>query len=334
MTAVVDPPVLQVTRSTRASRVAGIVVVPVLVLLAALPFIAVPAVTRSMVGLFVLIVLATMWNLLAGYGGMISVGQQGYIGVGAYMVVVADIAGISPYLGILLAAVVAGLLALPTSLLVFRLNGGYFAIGTWVVAEVFRLLTVEVGAVGAGSGASVTGMAAISPVLRGAITYWCALAAVVAAVGVVFWIMRSRLGLALTAIRDDPTGADSLGVRVQNAKRIVFVVAAAGCGVAGALIVLDSLRAQPDSVYSVQWSAFMIFMVVIGGIGTIEGPILGAILFFALQQVLEPYGVWYLVVLGVVAIAAALFARRGVWGIVTAGRDLRFLPTGYRVRGL
>ena len=99
---------------------------------------------------------------------------------------------------------------------------------------------------------------------------------------------------------------------------------------AGAIILLDSSRVQPDAIYGVQWSAFMIFMVVIGGLGTIEGPILGAPVFFALQQLLEPYGVWYLVVLGVVAIGAALFARRGIWGPATGGRDVRFLPTGYR----
>ena len=93
-----------------------------------------------------------------------------------------------------------------------------------------------------------------------------------------------------------------------------------------------TLRVQPDSIYSVQWSAFMIFMVVIGGLGTIEGPIVGAIVFFVLQQVLEPFGVWYLVALAVVAIAAALYARRGLWGVLTGGRDVRLLSTGYQVR--
>lgn len=316
---------------TRGSLLSLYVAVPVVGVLAALPYLVAPPITRTLVGLFALVVLASMWNLLAGYGGMISVGQQGFIGVGAYTVLLTDIAGVSPFVGIPLAALVAGLLALPTTALVFRLNGGYFAIGTWVVAEVFRLVTVEFSVVGGGSGASLSGLSTLSPTVRGAVTYWCALGAVVVAVGTVFWIMRSRLGLALTAIRDDPTAADSLGVRVTGAKRLVFVVAAAGCAVAGAIIVLDSLRVQPDSIYSVQWSAFMIFMVVIGGIGTIEGPVLGAIVFFVLQQVLEPFGVWYLVVLGLVAIGAALFARRGLWGVATGGRDVRFLPTGYRV---
>ncbi len=323
-----------VSRSTRASKVAAAVAVPLLVVLALGPYLVAPNVTRPMVTLFALVVMASMWNLLAGYGGMISVGQQGFIGVGAYTVLAADVAGISPFVGLVLAAVVAAVLSLPTTTLVFRLSGGYFAIGTWVVAEVYRLLTVEIGAVGGGSGASMRGLGRLAPALRGAVVYWCALGVAVLAVGVVYLIMRSRLGLALTAIRDDPTAADSLGVRVRRAKRLVFVVAAAGSGLAGAIIVLDSLRVQPDSIYSVQWSAFMIFMVVIGGLGTIEGPILGAIVFFALQQLLEPYGVWYLVVLGAVAIVAALYARRGLWGLLTGRRDVRLLPTGYRVESL
>ena len=320
-----------VTRATRASRVVAFTAPVVVALLAVLPYIAVPSITRALVTLFALVVMASMWNLIAGYGGMISIGQQGFIGVGAYTVLAADVAGISPFLAIPLAVIVAAVLSLPTTILVFRLSGGYFAVGTWVVAEVYRLLTVEIGAVGGGSGASLRGLTAFSPVLRGAVVYWCALGAAVLAVLVVYAIMRSRLGLALTAIRDDPIAADSLGVRVRFAKRLVFVVAAGGCGMAGAIIVLDSLRVQPDSIYSVQWSAFMIFMVVIGGIGTIEGPVLGAIVLFVLQQTLEPYGVWYLIALGVVAIAAALYTRRGLWGLLTRRRNLHLLPTGYRV---
>ncbi|MCX6465746.1 MAG: branched-chain amino acid ABC transporter permease [Pseudonocardiales bacterium] len=323
------PPVVR--RGTRASRATAFAALPVLGLLAALPYLVAPGITRPMVGLFALVVMASMWNLLAGYGGMISVGQQGFIGLGAYTVLVTDLLGISPYLGIPLAAAVAALVALPTTLLVFRLAGGYFAIGTWVVAEVYRLVTVEVGAVGGGSGASLTGLSGFDPIVRGAVTYWCALAAAAAAIGGVFLLLRSRTGLALTAIRDDPVSAQSSGVRVTSAKRLVFVVAAAGSGVAGAIIVLDSLRVQPDSIYSVQWSAFMIFMVVIGGLGTLEGPVLGALVFFALQQLLEPYGAWYLVVLALVAIGAAVFARRGLWGLLTGGRDFRLLPTGHRV---
>jgi branched-chain amino acid transport system permease protein len=331
MTTPTEPPPVQISRATQASRIAAVASAVLVVTLASLPYLVVPSITRALVSLFALVIMASMWNLLAGYGGMISVGQQGFIGVGAYTVLAADAAGISPFLAIPIAVVVAAIFSLPTTTLVFRLSGGYFAIGTWVVAEVYRLVTVQIGAIGGGSGASLRGLTTMNPVLRGAVVYWCALGAAVLAVVTVYVLMRSRLGLALTAIRDDPTAADSLGVRVRSAKRLVFVVAAGGCGLAGAIIVLDSLRVQPDSIYSVQWSAFMIFMVVIGGIGTIEGPVLGATVFFLLQQLLEPYGVWYLVALGVLAIAAALYARRGLWGLISGRRDVRLLPIGYRV---
>jgi branched-chain amino acid transport system permease protein len=315
----------------RGSWRTALVAPPLVALLAAAPYLVAPSVTRLLVELFTLVVLATMWNLLAGFGGMVSVGQQGFLGVGAYAVLVVDLTGLSPYLGLAAAAVAAALVALPASVLLFRLRGGYFAIGTWVVAEVLRLFTVEVAAVGGGAGASVTGLSSTPPLLRGAITYWCALGVVVLAVGGVHLLLRSRLGLGLTAVRDDDVAAASLGVRVRAARRVVFVLAAAGCGAAGALVALDALRVQPDSVYGVQWSAFMIFMVVIGGIGTVEGPILGAVLLLALRELLAPFGAWYLVVLGVVAIGAALVARRGLWGLLPARATL--FPTGYRLRG-
>jgi branched-chain amino acid transport system permease protein len=113
-------------------------------------------------------------------------------------------------------------------------------------------------------------------VYRIAYVYWLSLAAVVVSVLIVYLLMRSRTGLALTAVRDEPTAASSLGVRVERARRIVWVSAGAGCGVVGALLASSSLRVQPDAAYSVNYTAFAIFMVVLGGIGTIEGPILGA----------------------------------------------------------
>ena len=235
----------------------------------------------------------------------------------------------NPWLAIALAAVVCGLLAWPTSYLAFRLSGGYFAIGTWVIAEVVRLLVTQVDAVGAGSGASLTAFAGIEPVYRIAFVYWLSLAVTVLVVLGVYLLMRSRTGLALTAIRDDPTAAASSGVAVNRAKRLVYVLASAGCGLAGAMIVANTLRVQPGSIFSVEYSAMMIFIVVIGGLGTIEGPILGAIVYYLLQDNLADLGSWYLVIVGAVAIAVTLLAPKGLWGL-TRGQ-LSVFPTGYRV---
>ena len=118
---------------------------------------------------------------------------------------------------------------------------------------------------------------------------------------------------------------------MTRVKRVVFVISAAGCGAAGAMIALSSLRVQPDSIFSVQWTAFMIFMVVLGGVGTMEGPLIGAVIFFVLQQTLAQYGSTYLIILGALAVLVILVAPQGLWGLVGRGRVTLF-PVGYRAR--
>ena len=320
----------RVKRATKSSWAGLVIVLPILLLLAAAPYMVGRGMQQSLVTLFSLIVLGTTWNLLAGYGGMVSIGQQAYIGIGAYgLVYLADTIGLDPFIVVPVAVVIAGILALPISFLAFRLVGGYFAIGTWVIAEVLRLITVQIPALGGGSGISLTALNDLSPGRRIAYVYWLSLIVVVIVVGVTYWIMRSRLGLGFTAIRDDSVAAASLGVRVTSSKRFVYVVASMGAAFAGCMIAANTLRVQPESIYSVSWSAFMIFIVVIGGIGTIEGPILGAIVFFALQQWLSDLGSWYLVILGVVAIIITLFLPRGLWGLISGNGRIRLVPVGY-----
>ena len=323
---------VKVRRATKSSWIGLAVIVPVLIVLALGPYIISRGLQQNLVILFSLIVLGTMWNLLAGYGGMVSIGQQAYIGIGAYgLVYIADSLGIDPFLAVPVAVIIAGLLSLPISFLAFRLSGGYFAIGTWVIAEVVRLITMQIDAVGGGAGLTLTALNVLSPGRRIAYVYWLSLAAVVIAVLVTYLIMRSRLGLGFTAIRDDATAAGSLGVRVTSSKRIVYLVSSMGSALAGSMIAANTLHITPESVYSVQYSAFMIFIVVIGGMGTIEGPIIGAVVFYALQQWLSDYGVWYLVILGVLAIVVVLLAPRGLWGILSFNGRIKLFPVGYRL---
>lgn len=285
---------------------------------------------NNLVELFILVILATTWNLLAGYGGMVSIGQQAFVGAGGYAVIyLADTVHLPLLAALPLAAAVCALLAWPTSYLVFRLAGGYFAIGTWVVAEVFKLLTSQVDSLGGGSGLSLAAFRGVDRVARLATVYWVALGAAVAVVLATYLLMRSRLGLGLTAIRDDTPAAGSLGVPVTRSKRIVYVGASAGAGLAGALIAMNTLRVTPEAVFSVNYTAFMIFMVVIGGIGTIEGPILGAVVFYLLQDRLSQLGSWYLVIVGAIAIAVVLLAPKGLWGVLSRGGRLRLFPVGY-----
>jgi branched-chain amino acid transport system permease protein len=328
------PTGFRVRRGDRRSTAGGVGLVLLVLLLAFwVPYHVTLGTLSDLVGLFVLVILGTTWNLMAGYGGMVSIGQQAFVGAGGYAVIyLADTVGVPLLLAVPLAAVGCALLALPTSFLVFRLAGGYFAIGTWVVAEILRLFTTQVDVLGGGSGLSLRAFRGVERVDRIATVYWLGLTLVVLLVGATYLMMRTRLGLGLTAIRDESTAAASLGVPVNRSKRLVYVAASAGAGLAGALIALNSLRVTPGSIFSVNYSALMIFIVIIGGVGTIEGPILGAVVFYLLQQLLAPLGSWYLVILGVVTVVLVLAAPRGLWGLVSGNGRIRLFPVGYSTR--
>jgi branched-chain amino acid transport system permease protein len=326
----VSPPERRIRRSTRVSRWAIVPALAVIVLLSRLPYLAGQNTTNTLVDFFILLVLGVTWNMLAGYAGLVSVGQQAYIGIGAYAVLWFAQHGVEPFVALPLAAVVCAVASVPISYLVFRLRGGYFAIGTWAVAEVFALLTIRSSSLGGGTGTNVPGLDGFDPLLLGAYTYWTALGVAVLALIGCYLLLRSRVGLALTAVRDDERAARSVGVRVSLAKRIVYLAAALGAGAAGGLLAISQLNVQADNVYGVQWSAYMIFVVLIGGIGTLEGPILGTIVFFTLQQTLASHGAWYLIIVGVVAVAMALWMRHGLWGIFERF-GIRLFPVGYRV---
>ncbi len=218
---------------------------------------------------------------------------------------------------------------MPTFALLSRLRGGYFAIGTWVVAEVFRLLIASnTGWLRGGSGRTLQAAGLIERGLREDLTYWLAITIGIGSIALVYFLMRSRTGLGLTAIRDSESAASSLGVNTQRIKWWVFVIAAFGTGVTGGLIYLSLLRITPDAAFSPIWTAFMIFIVVIGGIGTVEGPILGTLVFFILREYLADFGSWSWILLGLVAVLAMLFASEGLWGLV----HKRFNLEIFRVR--
>jgi branched-chain amino acid transport system permease protein len=321
-----------VERSTGASRLGAVAGAVLLAGLATLPFWGRSSDMSLLVELLAILTLAEMWNLLAGYGGLVSVGQQAYIGLGGYALnVLADFLGVNPFLSVFLSGLAAAILAVPTAALVFRFQGGYFAVGTWVVAEVYHLVIANTAALGGGLGRSLQALRGIPRVERERLTYWIVLAVGVGAILGVYLLLRSRRGLALTAIRDSTRAAASLGVDVFRTTLLVYLVAAFGCGVAGALIYLHLLRILPTAAFSVNWTASMIFVVVIGGLGTIEGPIVGTLVFFLLREALADYGAWYLIVLGVLAILVMVAAPQGLWGLVAERFDLRFFPLQRRL---
>jgi len=322
---------MKVQRWTRTSKVftggTGVVALG----LASVPLIFEPDVVQKLTNLLILVILAAMWNALAGYGGLVSVGQQAFIGIGAYGTVFFAGMGVSPYMAMLLAMALAGAISIPISLFALRLRAAQFAIGMWVIAEVMSIVVRLDKNLGAGTGISLIQMNQYAPNFRQAYTFWMALGFAVLFLAALFFLLRSPLGASLQAIRDDEDAARSLGVRVASRKRLLFVLAGFGCGAAGVLVVANTLFIEPGSVFSVQWSAYMIFMVLVGGLGTFEGPILGAILLFAIQTTFTQGGPWYLVGLGATAALFALVLPRGLWGAIEDRLGLRLLPVGYQV---
>jgi ABC-type branched-subunit amino acid transport system permease subunit len=322
----------RVTRSQRNVAWTGAVALIIVVVFAMFPYIVYSGTTAILVQAFIVLTLASMWNLMAGYAGLVSVGQQGFVGLGAYFVLILALHGFSPFAALPVAAIVCGVAALPMWWLVSRLRSGYFAIATWVLAVTIMLIIEKFSSIGGGSGLPLPGFAGMDPTLLTAYTYWAGLAVTVLALAGVYLLLRSRLGLVLTAIRDDEVAARSSGARVGLARLLVFVVAGIGCGAAGAVLAISQLQVQPSSVFDVQWTAEMAFATIIGGLGTIEGPIIGTIVYMVLQQTLASYNAWYLIILGLVAMLVALFARRGLWGLVDERLNLRLFPVGYWLR--
>ena len=329
---------VRVDRATRASRVFAVFALLALAALVAMPWWNDDAGNMRLVGeMAYYLALAQLWNLLAGYAGLVSVGQQAYVGVGGYILFyLTGVWDMNVYLAMAIAGPFAGLIAIPVSFAVFRLRGAYFAVGTWVVSEVFSLLASLIAVLGAGSGLSLTPaiLREISPDrdTRGIVLYLMSLAISVFVFAVVYLLLRSRHGLALTAIRDSERASASLGVNNFRTKFIIYIATAACTGLIGSLIFLQKLRISPEAGFSINdWTVVVIFMVVIGGIGTLEGPFIGMLIFIILRELLADYGTYYLILLGVIAIVVMLKAPYGIWGWVIQRFDLQLFPVGRRL---
>ena len=333
----------RIETKTRASAILALAGVALVLIFAVLPIFAGRGLIQDLIFVFYMLALAQCWNLLAGYAGLVSVGQQAFVGLGGYLLFALTIgAGIDPIAAVVLSGLIAAVFAVPTAFVVFRLRGPYFAIGSWVVAEVYRLVFAQFKQLGGGTGTSLPASATNeifgiewvkamlevrSPAARDIITYWIALALAAGAPMLVYIVLRSRYGLALFAIRDSEATAESAGVDSFRAKLGVYVLVAAATGTIGALIYLQKARISPDAAFSVlDWSAYVIFIVIIGGVGTIEGPIVGVIVFYTMQHYLADFGTWYLILLGALAIVIMLFAPKGIWGYVAKRYRVALFP--------
>lgn len=328
----VESPDFRVVRSTTVSTIFLIASIGAVVVLATLPQWGSAADQLKLVELLVLIAMAQMWNLLAGFGGVVSVGQQAFVGLGAYgMIELVNNQDLGLWWSIPISALAAALISLPMGLIAFRLRGAYFAIGTWVLAEIISKLMVNISRVGGGSGASID-VAGTEPAQRLKYTYWFALAIGVGSIAVVYLVLRSRRGLTMQAIRDNEAGARGLGIDVYRTRFAIWVIAAFITALAGATFYLSQLRVQPTSSFSVvQWTAPIIFIVVIGGFGTIEGPIIGAVLYWWFKNRFIDHDTWYSTSIGLIAVVVALVLQQGVWGVVRRRWGIYLFPIRRRL---
>ncbi|MES2246484.1 MAG: branched-chain amino acid ABC transporter permease [Pseudomonadota bacterium] len=335
MTPTTRHPDFEVVRGTRASFPLFALGLMAVVFAASVPWWGESSWMREFVEISCYFIFAMMWNLMAGYGGMVSIGQQAYFGLGGYvMLALGNFWGVNPFLAVPVGAAVAGLVSVGVSRVAFRLQGGYFAIGTWVIAEVFRLTFANISSLGGGSGTTLTALRGIDKATRESVTYWIALGCVVASIALVYLFLRSKRGLALLAIRDNEVAARSQGIAVDRMKLAVYAVAAMGAGLAGGLYFVGNLRISPDAAFSVNWTAFAIFMVLIGGIGRIEGPLVGAVVFWALNKFFSDYGTWYLIGLGLLAIATTIYFKQGLWGYAQQRWAWSLFPTSRHLKRL
>lgn len=336
------------TSSTPASRAFAVIAAIAVLLLFAAPWLVGRGLIRDLFQIMTLLVLAQCWNLLAGYAGLISVGQQAFVGVGAYVFFsFAVFLPIPPVMAIFCAGGVAALIGVAAASFTFRLQGAYFAVGTWVVAEVVQLSLAKQSVLGGGSGMSLPRDFRESlpgfEVLRefgfsksataDVISYWMALALCALTILVIYRFMRTPAGLGLGAVRDNVVAARSVGVNATKLKWLVYL----GCnfitGITGALIFLQKQRVSPETAFNVvDWSAFVIFVVVIGGIGTIEGPIIGVLVFYLLQNFLADLGPIYLIILGLLGIVSILIAPAGLWGLITEKTGITLFPIRNKLR--
>ncbi len=309
-------------------KIGLIVIAAAGIMLAMAPMLTGPGTLRLMVEIFTMIALAQAWNLLAGYTGFVSVGQQAFVGLGAYaMFIVALKTGLDPFTSVLAGGIVAAVIGAFAALALFRLRGPYFAIGTWVLAELFRIFFINTQYFGGASGLTLARvMRGIPRDVRINTTYWLALALAVGSTLLIYLLLRSRFGLAVRTVRDNEASAESVGVNVWGTKFMVFVLASFITGSAGAVLYLNTMFVSANAAFSVEWSALIIFVVIIGGIGTLEGPIIGALVYFALREYLADFGTWYIITFGSVAIIAMIVAPEGLWGFVVKRFKFHLFP--------
>lgn len=266
---------------------------------------------RYLLQIFLYIALGEAWNLLSGFAGMTSLGQQLYIGLGGYaMAVLTSTYRLGLGWGLLVGAVTGLVVALLLSRVLFRMWGMYFAIATWVAAEAAEKIFLNWRFVNQGGGMTVT----LAPYPQVGQIHLMAFALCVVSIAAVYAIMRSRLGLGLICMRDDAEAAATIGVNLSRSRLIVYAFAAVLTALAGGVFFVNKGVIYPESGYSVGWTVSIVFVCIIGGTGTVAGPVAGAVLYVLLRELLAHYPGWSNIILGLITIVVILYMPEGIVG--------------------
>ena len=302
--------------AVRRLRLSFISVIILIAILALFPIINVPKNLILYAFLFfIYLSMANMWNLLTGYSGLISLCPAAFIGLAGYTLTIATWLGCAWYWGILLGGIVAALFAILISYPVFRMKGIYFAIATLIVPQILRFIfslwkPVGEKVYGGGAGYIIKGIADVSQ----SQLYWISLVIGVGSIFLIRFILRSKLGLGLAAIRDNDASAASSGIDVLKLKVSSFAISAFLTGIAGAIYYVYSGYIEPVSGFGIQWLIAIMLATVIGGIATEEGPILGTIIYVFLSFLLARYSNISLLIQGVILVVIMSLAPKGIIG--------------------
>ena len=257
--------------------------------------------------------MSQMWNLLVGYSGLLSLGQQAFIGFSGYaMAVLTNYYGVYVWLSVLIGGLFSVLLALFMSLFIFRMKGIFFGIGTWIFAEILLLWFSNWEYVKYGTGLFIKPATPPSMIT----IFYAAFIMALSSLAVVYLILRSKIGLGLMAMRDNEEVSETIGVEIFRSKLFCFLVAAFVTGTTAGVLYVFQIFIQPYKAFAIDWTVILVFIVIIGGIGTIEGPIVGSFLYVLLTQWLADYGHTSMLILGMIAITIMLVAPKGIMGTI------------------
>ena len=268
--------------------------------------------------------LGQAWNIIGGYAGQLSVGHAAFVGLGAYTSAMLSIhAGLTPWIGMLVGGVVSAALGAVIGYLGFRfgLRGFYFVLLTVAFAEIFRIIALNTDWVGGAQGLYITftGDPRQFQFQDNRVYYYVSLGLMLLATGVVAWIERHRFGAYLVAIREDENACEALGVDTLRYKLLAIVVSAFLTGIGGTFYAFYLFSLQPNSVFGIPLSVEIVIRPIVGGSGTILGPILGSFILSPLAELSRTYfsqGGWtgmHLIVYGALLIGVVLFLPQGAY---------------------